>query len=77
MKIYDDGLPASGYLSLEEVLAIMKISKTTLYAGIAAGRYPPQVKIGARRVGWDVGEIRKWMRDPEGYCYKPHKLELV
>lgn len=50
-------------LALWQVLGIVPISKTTWYEGIRNGRYPRPVQISARRVGWRLADIEKWMAD--------------
>ena len=52
-------LDQPGFLSLRDVLAILPVSKSTLYAGIDKGTYPESVKLGkGRRVGWHTAEIK-------------------
>jgi len=52
-------LPQVGYLRLKEVLALIPVSKSTWYQGVADGRYPkPTKKLGARISAWDVRDIR-------------------
>jgi len=52
-------LPQVGYIRLKEVLAIIPVSKSTWYKGIADGRYPKPTKVlGPRIAAWDVCDIR-------------------
>lgn len=52
-------LPQVGYIRLKEVLAIIPVSKSTWYKGIADGRYPKPTKVlGPRIAAWDVRDIR-------------------
>ena len=52
-------LPQVGYIRLKEVLAIIPVSKSTWYKGIADGRYPkPTKRLGSRIAAWDVNDIR-------------------
>ena len=52
-------LPQFGYIRLKEVLAIIPVSKSTWYKGIADGRYPKPTKVlGPRIAAWDVRDIR-------------------
>jgi prophage regulatory protein len=37
--------------------AIIPLKKSAWWAGIAAGKYPPPVKIGARAVAWRRSDI--------------------
>lgn len=56
---YIDALPDSSMLAIDEVLALVGISRSTWYAGIKAGRYPPSIPIGPASPRWALGEIRK------------------
>lgn len=59
-------LPSAGFLRLEKIVgnqkagipAIIPVSKSTWYAGVAAGRYPQPVKLSERCVAWRVEDIR-------------------
>ena len=43
---------------LPTVLAVTGYSRSTLYLRITQGLWPKQVSLGARAVGWPMGEIR-------------------
>jgi prophage regulatory protein len=49
------------FLRLPEVLGIIGISRSKLYADIKAGTFPPPVNLGARAVGWLNTEIDAWI----------------
>jgi predicted DNA-binding transcriptional regulator AlpA len=53
----NEPLPPTGFLRLPEVLALIPVGKSTLYAWIASGRFPPPVKLG-RCSAWRVEDIR-------------------
>ncbi|WP_425532436.1 helix-turn-helix transcriptional regulator [Aquabacter sediminis] len=44
-------------LRLEEVLAILRVSRSAFYAGMAAGIYPRPVRIGPRSVRWRFEDV--------------------
>lgn len=48
-------------LSKAEVVKVAGFSVRTLYNEISAGRFPRQVQISARRVGWRQSEIQAWL----------------
>lgn len=67
-------LPETGYVRLKQILgdrkakppipAILPISKTTFYVGIASGKYPaPSKKFGPRISVWSVRAIRLLIDD--------------
>lgn len=56
-----DGFPATGFLRLADILAPrgpLPISKSTWWAGVAAGRFPPPIKLGPRTTVWRVEDLR-------------------
>ena len=44
-----------------QVLKIVPISVSTLYQKIAEGKFPKQIKLGARAVGWKKQEVLEWL----------------
>ena len=64
-------LPETGYLRLLQIVgkpatdtapaipAIIPVSKSTWWAGVRSGRYPPPVRtLGARITAWRIEDIR-------------------
>ena len=61
-------LPETGFLRLAQIIgdpranppipAIIPVGKSTWWAGIKTGRYPPGVKISPRCTAWRVEHIR-------------------
>ena len=37
------------------------LSRSTIYAKVAAGSFPKPVKLGARAVGWRESDILEWL----------------
>lgn len=48
-------------LRMPQVEAITGRKKPTIYADIAAGKFPRPIKIGARAVAWISTDIEKWL----------------
>lgn len=48
-------------LRLPDVLARTALSRSSLYAAIAAGGFPKPVKIGGRVNAWPDSEIAEWI----------------
>ena len=49
-------------LRLKEVIQITGLSRSTIYAEIAKGNFPRQIKLtGARSVGWHESSIAQWV----------------
>lgn len=52
-----DSLPNGAFIRLPVVLALLGISRSSFYAGIQSGKYPPPVKVGTRASAWRKSEI--------------------
>ena len=48
-------------LRIKEVQARTGLSRSSLYAAIAAGRFPAPTKIGERSVAWDSAAVDAWI----------------
>jgi len=48
-------------LRLPEVLLTTGLSRSTLYARVATGDFPPSIKLGPRAVGWRSGDVEAWV----------------
>jgi prophage regulatory protein len=56
--------PLDRFLPLAAVIAATGVSRSTIYAMVAADRFPKPVKIGnGKNNGWPASEISKWQRD--------------
>lgn len=62
-------LPETGFLRLPQIIgdakrgipAIIPVSKTAWWAGVASGKFPKPVKLGARTTAWPVEKIRAFL----------------
>ena len=64
LKISDPvpaALPDEEFWSLKVVKAKTGLSRSTVYAYIAAGSFPMQRRLGRRRVAWLASEVRAWI----------------
>ena len=48
------------FLRLPEVIAIMGLSKSSLYALIQEKSFPAPIRLGARAVAWVRSEVKQW-----------------
>ena len=48
-------------LRLPQVLARTGLSRSTIYAKVAAGEFPEPISLGARAVGWLADEVEAWL----------------
>ena len=48
-------------LTLKEVVALVSMSRSTIYRGMEAGWFPRPLKIGSRMVRWTVADIDAYL----------------
>ncbi len=51
-------LPATGFLRLPQVLALIPISRSAWWTGIRAGKFPKGIKLGDKTTVWRAEDIR-------------------
>lgn len=61
-----DGLPATGFVRLPQILKVIPVSKTTWFEGVRRGRYPRGVMLSPNTRAWAVDDIRKLIDDLAG-----------
>ncbi len=80
-------LPESGFVRLPQIIgdkkhgipAVIPVSKSAWWAGVASGRFPKAIKLGPRTTVWSVDSIRALIENPKAYSEssKPSALELA
>jgi prophage regulatory protein len=58
------------FLRLKQVKERTGLGRSSIYAQISAGKFPAQINLGARAVGWVDEDISAWMarRIAESRC---------
>lgn len=51
-------LPATGFLRLPKILALIPISRSAWWAGIRHGKFPKGIKLGSKTTVWRAEDIR-------------------
>lgn len=46
---------------IREVTKITALSRSTIYAYIAAGKFPKPLRLGVRAVGWSSDAVFQWL----------------
>ena len=61
--------PMNRLINLREVQRLNSLSRASIYRGIAAGTFPPPIRLtpAGRRVGWREADIQVWLHDPLGW----------
>jgi len=60
--------PIDGFVRLNSILAPkgpLPISRSSWWAGVAAGRFPKPVKLGPRITAWRVNDLRTLIDDAQ------------
>ena len=52
-----------GFLRIKGVMELTGLGRSTIYLMISQGRFPPQVKLSARCVGWYLKSLQIWISD--------------
>jgi predicted DNA-binding transcriptional regulator AlpA len=68
-------LPAEAVLRLPDVLALVGLSRASVYAKVANHRFPAPIKLTAHASGWRLGDVRTWLEDPTGWV-EPEQIEV-
>lgn len=50
-----------GILRLPQVIQLVGLRRTTIYEMMEKGIFPRSISLGARAIGWRVGDIRRWL----------------
>lgn len=50
-------------MRLPEVLAVLGVSRTTLYRWTQDGTFPRPITLGPRLVGWPASEVEDWVKN--------------
>lgn len=54
-------MPTTRICRLPKVVAMTGLSRSAIYALMAEGRFPLQVNLGPRTVGWVEAEVTGWI----------------
>ena len=61
MATHDPSHQPNSVFRLPKVLQATALSRSTVYAMMADGRFPKPMKLGERAVGWPEVEITAWL----------------
>lgn len=51
------------FIKLPEVISLVGLKTTTIYKMANEGKFPKQVKLGARSVAWIKSEVLQWNQE--------------
>jgi prophage regulatory protein len=50
-------------LRIQDVIAVTRLSRSTIYRLIQAGQFPKPIKLTERASGWHYEAVEQWLRD--------------
>lgn len=53
--------PETALARRRQVEQLVQLSRSSIYAAVKAGTFPPPVRIGARAVAWRISEVEQWL----------------
>ena len=56
-------IPQTGFLRIPQSLALIPLSASTWWAGVASGKFPKPIKLGHRTTVWRAEDIRTLIDD--------------
>lgn len=62
-------LPETGFVRLTTILQVFPVGRSSWWAGVKSGKYPPSVKIGENTTAWKAEDIRALLakyQQPQG-----------
>lgn len=63
-----DALPDSAFVRLNQLLAgVLPFSASTTWRKVRSGQFPQPVKVSCQVTAWRVGDVRRWLADPQRY----------
>lgn len=65
-----DALPDDAILRVHATARICGCGPATIWRGARTGTFPKAVKLSQKITGWRVGELRKYLADPQGWATK-------
>ena len=51
------------FLKIQTVMSMTSLSRSSIYAAMAADAFPAQIKLGERSVAWLESDIQNWMEN--------------
>ena len=51
----------SGLMTTREIIALVRLSRTSIYRMTRQGRFPPPCSVGKGKIRWREDDVRAWM----------------
>ena len=66
----------SGLLTTHDLIALVRLSRTSIYRMTRQGRFPPPCLIGNGYIRWREADVRAWMAELPSQAYAQGEGEL-
>ena len=53
--------PLSGLMTTREIIALVRLSRTSIYRMTRQSRFPPPCSVGNGKIRWREDDVRAWM----------------
>lgn len=53
--------PISGLLTTQDLIPLLRLSRTSIYRMTRQGRFPPPCALGNGQIRWREADVRAWM----------------
>ena len=55
--------PLTGLMTTREIIALVRLSRTSIYRMTRQGRFPPPCSVGNGKIRWREDDVRAWMAE--------------
>lgn len=58
----------NGWLTIKDILALARTSRSGYYKAVAEGRAPKPIRLSRRMSRWQKADVMEWLADPLAYA---------
>jgi len=67
----NQNLPKTGFVRIKQILSVIPVGASTWWTGVASGKYPKGIKLGARTTVWRAEDIHALIASLSGPTAAP------
>jgi prophage regulatory protein len=60
-SIFVEPKPNVYVVRMRQLVALVGLSRSTIYVLVSKGRFPVPIRLGDKAVGWRIDEIEQWV----------------
>lgn len=69
-----DQVPLSRLMTTRDLIALTRLSRTSIYRMTRQGRFPPPCSMGNGHIRWREADVRAWMEGLPAQAYPPRDI---